>query len=262
MAPDEPTELEICQNLLDSWIDSMEELSEIQEAFAVEGRIDLNGKTILDVGTDCVKPVYLALKFKPNRIVGIDESLPYIASDIMLQSRDFAETEIRFYKCSFLNESDLDRVLRKEKIAMFDYVLVSKTLHHLRTGECVAGEREKGHDCRRDRAEKNCIYRFDEKEVFKRLLELGQRIIVYEWFSPHEEDDDKVRGRGGYLTTDEWKRIFSHLCRNYRVEFVRPQRFTLDKDSMTKIDLMLRKSDLVCFYIEKTNQQSCGDQPK
>jgi len=259
MAPDEPSELEICQNLLDSWTNSLEELSEIQEAFAVEGRIDLNGKTILDVGTDCVKPVYLALKFKPSRIVGIDESLLSIASDIMFQSRDFAETKIRFYGCSFLNESDLDRVLKKEKIATFDYVLVSKTLHHLRTGECVTVERDNAHDCRRDRGEKNCIYGFDEKEVFKRLLELGQRIIVYEWFSPHEEDDDKVRGRGGYFTADEWKRIFSHLCGNYRVEFVRPQRFTLDKDSMSKIDLMLRKTDLVCFYVEKTRSSMTGN---
>ena len=253
MPPEEPSELDNCKNQLDSWTDSLEELSEIQEAFGVCGKIELNGKTILDIGTDCVKPVYLALKFKPSRIVGIDESLLSMASDIMFESRDFAETEIRFYKCSFLNESDLDRVLRKEKIAIFDYVLVSKTLHHLRAGECVTVERDKEHDCRRDRAEKNCIYGFDEKEVFKKLLELGQRIIVYEWFSPHEEDDDKVRGRGGYFTADEWKRIFSHLCRNYRVEFVRPQRFTLDKDSMSEIDLMLRKTDLVCFYVEKRN---------
>ena len=33
---------------------------------------------------------------------------------------------------------------------------------------------------------------------------VGDRVVVYEYFYLHEEDDDKVRGRGGYLTADEW----------------------------------------------------------
>lgn len=255
MARDEPSELENCQNLLDSWINSLEELSEIQEAFAFDGKIGLNGKTILDIGTDCVKPLYIALKFKPNMIVGIDENLPKIASGIMLKSRLLTETKIRFHDCSFLDDSSLDRILRREKTRKFNIVLVSKMLHHLRTGECVRAERGGKHDCKRDRTEKDCVYRFDEQEVFSRLLAFGERTIVYEYFYPDEEDDDKVRGRGGYFTADEWKRTFGHLCGNYRVEFFRPQRFTLDRDSMSRIDSMLRKVDRVCFYVEKHDQQ-------
>jgi hypothetical protein len=48
MAPDKPSELENCQNLLDSWTDSLEELSEIQEAFPVDGESsNLSRATIL-----------------------------------------------------------------------------------------------------------------------------------------------------------------------------------------------------------------------
>lgn len=251
MAPDKPSELENCQNLLDSWTDSLEELSEIQEAFPVDGKIGLKGKTILDIGTDCVKPLYIALKFKPDKIVGIDENLPKMASDIALKSKFLTETKIRFYDCSFLDDSSLDRILTSENTRKFNIVLVSKTLHHLRTGECVRAEKGGKHDCKKDRTEKECVYRFDEREVFSRLLEFGERTVVYEYFYPDEEDDDKIRGRGGYLTADEWKQVFSYLCGIYRVEFVKPQRFMLDKDSMNRLDSMLRKVDRLCFYVEK-----------
>jgi hypothetical protein len=256
MSPDEPSELENCENLLDSWIDSLEELSEIQDAFAVDGKIDMNGKTILDVGTDCVKPLYLALKFKPERIVGIDENLPKTASGILLKSRLFTETKIRFYNCNFLDDSNLDRILRKEKMGKFDFVLVSKMLHHLRTGECVKTERNGQHDCKKDRTEKDCIYAFHEQEIFERLLAFGKRAVVYEYFYPDEEDDDKIRGRGGYFTAQEWSRIFRHLCGNYRVEFFKPQRFTLENETINKANFMLKRTNCVCFYVEKTAKRN------
>ena len=208
MTPDEPTELENCKNQLNSWIDSLEELSEIEEAFADNGKIDLNGKTILDIGTDCVKPLYISLKFKPSRIVGIDENLPKIASDIILKSKLVTDTKIRFYDCSFLDDSSLDKIFRKERTRKFNVALVSKTLHHLRNGECIRAERGGKHDCKKDKTEKDCVYRFDEKDVFSRLLDFGERAVVYEYFYPDSEDDDKVRGRGGYFTADAWKRIF------------------------------------------------------
>lgn len=60
---------------LNTWTDSLEELSEIEDAFEVDKRNKLRGKTILDVGTDCVKPLYIALKFEPDKIIGISEDL-------------------------------------------------------------------------------------------------------------------------------------------------------------------------------------------
>jgi len=53
---------------LNTWIDSLEELSEIEDAFEVDERNKLHGKTILNIGTDCVKPLYIALKFEPDKI--------------------------------------------------------------------------------------------------------------------------------------------------------------------------------------------------
>ena len=50
-----------------AWIDSLEELSEIEDAFGIEERDKLHGKTFLDIGTDCVKPLYIALKFEPDK---------------------------------------------------------------------------------------------------------------------------------------------------------------------------------------------------
>jgi hypothetical protein len=238
---------------LQSWTDALEDLSEIEDAFKTDEEFKLEGKTILDVGTDCIKPLYIALKFKPDKIIGINEELSYsYASDIEQKSKLFTNTKIRLYDCSFFDSETLNRILKKElkkeKIKKFDFVLVSKTLHHLRSGECVANERDEEHECRED--EKCCIYGFEGQKIFEKLFELGKRVIVYETFFPQEKDDDKVRGRGGYFTAKEWKDIFMHLYRNHRVKFIRPEPFYLGKETLSKIDSILRQVDCVCFYVE------------
>lgn len=226
--------LEAYENYLDKWADSLEELSEVEEAFEDDARNKLYGKTILDVGTDCVKPLYIALKFEPDKIIGINEDLSTydFASDLEQKSKLLTKTEINLYDCSLFDEQTLRKILRKEKEDTFDFILTSKTLHHLRTGECIVKERDQKHECRED--EEGCIYKFEEQEIFKVLLQLGKRVIVYEYFCPHYKDDDQVRGRGGYFTFKEWQQIFSHLSENYKVEFIKPLRFHLDKKELEK----------------------------
>jgi hypothetical protein len=237
---------------LKTWTDSLEELSEIEDAF---GKGNLEGKTVLDIGTDCVKPLYIALKFKPQRITGIDEELSYsYASDLEQKSKLFSDTEIRFYNCSFFDEETLNRILTEEKIEQFDFVLVSKTLHHLRSGECVANERNEKHECSEIR--KCCIYGFKEQVIFDKLPGLGKRVIIYEFFDPSDTDDDKIRGRGEYFTTKEWRRIFDYLSGQHKVEFINPQQFHLSKETLNKVDSILRQVDSICFYVEKQNTKS------
>ena len=244
-------ELETLKDDLDTWTNSLEELFEIEDAFTTDGEINLDKKTILDVGTGCVKPLYIALKFKPDKIIGINEELSIsFASDLEQKSKLFiTPTTIGFYDCSLFNKRTLDKILEKEGIERFDFVLVSKTLHHLRTGKCVAKERDEEHKCRED--EECCIYRFEEQKILERLLELGKRVIVYEAFYPQEEDNDKVRGRGEYFTTKEWKEIFEYLSEKHKVEFIRPQQFHLDKETINRADSILRQVDCICFYVEK-----------
>ena len=244
-------ELDGLKDNLNTWTDSLEELSEIEDAFRVDKRNKLRGKTILDVGTDCVKPLYIALKFEPDKIIGINEDLSTysFASDLEQKSKLLTKTEIRLYNCSFFDEEALRKILRKERKDKFDFVLVSKTLHHLRTGECIVAEkRDEKHKCLPP--EESCIYQFEEKKIFERLLRLGKRVIVYDAFFPQEEDVDKVRGRGGYFTTEEWNRIFSHLLENYRVEFIEPLRCNLGKKELEKVIAKLRQVDCICFYVE------------
>lgn len=243
-------ELEDRKSDLKSWTDSLEELSEIEDAFKTSGKYKLEGKTILDVGTDCIKPLYIALKFKPDKIVGIDENLSYYyAPDIERNSKLFTQTKIRLYACSFFDSETLCRILTKEKIEKFDFVLVSKTLHHLRSGECIAKKRDEKHECLE--TEECCIFRFEENVIFEKLLGLGKKVIIYEFFDPSDTDDDKVRGRGGYFTTKEWKRIFKHLSdKEYEVKFIRPQKFSLDKIRLNNVDSVTRKVDIICFYVE------------
>lgn len=241
--------LENYKNDLDTWTDSLEELSQIEDAFEPDEKNKLRGKTILDIGTDCVKPLYIALKFQPDKIVGINEELSYsYTSDIEQKCKLFAETKIRFYNCSLFNKETLKRILKKEGIGIdekFNFVLVSKTLHHFRTGKCV-----KKHKCRED--EKCCKYGFETQDIFKDLLQLGNRVIIYEYFDPNDPDDDKIRGRGGYFTREEWQGIFDFLReRNYNVKFIRPEGFRLDKEKPNKVDSTLRKVDTICFYVEK-----------
>jgi len=240
-----------------TWTDPLEDLVEIEGAFEVDEKDKLRGKTILDVGTDCVKPIYMALKFEPDKIVGINEDFsPYsFASDIERKSKLLTKTKIHFYNCSFFDDENLKKILREEKEEKFDFVLVSKTLHHLRTGKCiVAEERNKKHECLPD--EKCCIYKFKEQEIFDRLFRFGNTVIIFEAFYPHEEDDDKVRGRGGYFTIKEWEQIFSHLSENYRVNFVKPLRFQLDKKEFRQrkqkdiVIAKLRQVDYVCFFVK------------
>jgi hypothetical protein len=242
-------ELKDLKNESDSWLNSLRELGEIQDAFKINEKFDLGGKTVLDVGTDAVKPLYIALKFKPNKIIGVNENLPSIASDIKLNSRLFIETKIGFYDCSFFEEVTFDRIREKEKMKdNFDFVLISKTLHHLRDGKCA----EK-HKHRED--EKCCKYQFDEEKIFSKLLELGKRVIVYECFFPQDEDDDKVRGRGGYFTVNEWLRILKHLSTNYEVKFVRPKNFQLHIEDLEKDFPILRQVDCICFCVEEQKKR-------
>jgi len=84
------------------------------------------------------------------------------------------------------------------------------------------------------------------------LLELGKRVIVYEAFYPQEEDNDKVRGRGEHFTTKEWEKIFKYLSdEKYKVEFIRPQQFHLNKETQNRVDSILRQVDCICFHVEE-----------
>jgi len=246
-------ELEERKDDLQTWTDSLEELSEIEDAFKTDGKFKLRGKTVLDVGTDCVKPLYIALKFKPDKIIGISEDLSVYSfeTDLKQKSKLFTETKIGLHNCSIFDKEMLDRIIEKEGISnkRFDFVLVSKTLHHLRTAKCVAKECDEEHKCSED--EKCCIYGFDEKAIFEKLLKLGKRVIIYEFFDPNVTDNDKIRGRGGYFTTREWKETFKHLYEKYKVEFVRPKKFRLDKETLNKVDSILRQMDCICFYVEE-----------
>jgi len=123
-------ELDDCKADLSQWVDSLEELSEIEDAFEVEEGNRLHGKTILDVGTGCVKPLYIALKFEPDKIIEINEYLSSysFASDLEQKSRLFTKTKIHLYNCSFFDEVGLRKIQKKDT---FDFVLVSKSLHHL-----------------------------------------------------------------------------------------------------------------------------------
>jgi len=234
-----------------TWTDSLEELSEIEDAFATNGKINLDRKTILDVGTDCVKLLYIALKFKPYKIIGISEDLSVFsfASDLEQNSKLLTETKIGLYDCSLFDKATLSKILEKEETGKFDFVLVSKTLHHLRTGECIARNRDKNH--KHNEKEECCIYEFEPQRIFEKLLKLGNRLIIYEFFDPNETDNDKIRGRGGYFTRNEWKRIFGYLSGKYRVEFIRPKQFHLNMETLNKVSSMLRKVDCICFYVEE-----------
>jgi hypothetical protein len=245
---DSEDEIEILDGQTREWIDALEALSKIEVAF---GTKELHAKTILDVGTDCVKPIYIALKFKPDKIIGISEDLPDMASDLENNSRLFIETKIRFCNCSFFDKETLRNILSEEKIHQFDFILLSKTLHHLRTGECIAKERNDKHEHQKDETEKCCIYRFEEQRIFEELLELGKRVIVYEWLIPQYKDDDKVRGRGGYFTTSELRKILENLSGKYKIEFIFPERFHLDKEELNKVEPMLRRINYICLYLEK-----------
>lgn len=72
-------EKEKLKDALDTWTEALEELSEIEDGFKIDGNFELLGKTVLDIGTDCVKPLYIALKFKPDKIVGINDDFFYLS---------------------------------------------------------------------------------------------------------------------------------------------------------------------------------------
>jgi hypothetical protein len=137
-------ELDNRKDDLQTWTDSLEELSEIEDAFEASEKDKLHGRTILDVGTDCVKPLYIALKFEPDKIIGISEDLSIYSfeSDLKQSAKHFTKTKIGLYTCSLFNYVTLGKILKDEGMdkKKFDFVLVSKTLHHLRTKKCVAKE--------------------------------------------------------------------------------------------------------------------------
>jgi len=242
---------------LETWTDALEELSEIEDAFKNNEQFEMCGKTILDVGTDAVKPLYIALKFKPKKIIGINEGYRPFVSDIELKSKIFSDTELRLFTCSLFNKVTLRIIQEMEEIDKFNFVLVSKTLHHLRTGTCIAKNRDEHHNCEEKETqretESDCIYKFETRKIFDRLLELGTRVIIYEGFNPNDKDNDKVRGRGGYFTREELTDVFRHLSNGYSVQFIRPEKFLLTKEAVDRIEPMLKEVDEICFYVEKPN---------
>ena len=113
---------------LDTWIDSLEELSEIEDAFEVDKGNKLHGKTILDIGTDCVKPLYIALKFEPNKVIGVNDDLSTysFASDLEQNSKLLTKTQIKLYNCSFFDDAKLGKTLMEEKQNKSDFVRISE----------------------------------------------------------------------------------------------------------------------------------------
>jgi hypothetical protein len=242
-------DIETLEESLGIWTDAITELSEIEDAFKTNEKPELQGKTILDVGTDSVKPLYLALKYKPTKIIGIDENgfRPF-ELEIESGSKSLTETEIRLYSCSLFDDVALNRIREKEGISgKFNFVLVSKALHHLRTNKCI-----EEHECQED--EECCKYGFNERNVFEKLLSLGERVIVYEPLKT-DEDLDKTRGRGDNFTKNELLKIFNYLLENqkYKVKFIRPQTFDLDKTTFDRVEQILRQVDVICFYAEEKN---------
>jgi hypothetical protein len=238
------------EECLKIWTEAITELSEIEDAFKTNEEIELQGKTILDVGTDAVKPLYLALKYEPSKIIGIDESgFREFNFEIESRSKLLTDTKIKLYDGSLFDDIALDKIRKKEEIVgLFDFVLVSKTLHHLRTDKCI----EK-HKCQED--EESCKYGFNTERVFEKLLSLGKRVVVYEPIDDGD-DADKIRGRGCNLTKKEWHQIFQYFLRNskLRIKFVRPQIFDFSKATLARTEQILREVDLICFYVEKLNE--------
>jgi hypothetical protein len=173
--------------------------------------------------------------------------------ELELESRSkfLTDTSIRLYTCSLFDDVALNRIREKEGISgKFNFVLVSKTLHHLRTDECV-----EEHECQED--EECCKYGLNEEYVFAKLLSLGERVIIYEPIKT-DGDLDKTRGRGGNFTKKELLQVFKYLSENekYKVRFIRPQIFDLDKTTLYRVESMLRQVDILCFYVEKNSNKS------
>ena len=232
------------------WTDPLEELGDMIDVFKVN---KLRNKTVLDVGTNGVKPLYIALKYKPHKIIGITLEKYRFTSAIAEDSRFLVETEMHFHTGNFLNNIDLARIKEKENIEdTFDFILISKTLHHLRTGECVAKIRRCNHTCIRQ-DEKFCVYKFEEKEIFERFFKYGKKVIVYEYFEPDKKDPDKSRGKGGHFTIPELRRILTHLSSNYKVELFKPLRRHLVENEMEEVMRELKNGSAICFSVGKSD---------
>jgi len=64
------------------------------------------------------------------------------------------------------------------------------------------------------------------------------------------DDDDKVRGRGGYFTIKEWKRILCFLTKHYKVKMIQPLKCSIDKEKFENVISKLRQVDCICFSVE------------
>lgn len=107
---EEESENKVEDNSLE-WTQGLEELGEMVDVFEEN---KLQGKTVLDVGTYGIKPLYIALKYEPSKIIGISEDLSpnSFASDIAEKSKLLTKTEIHFYTCNFFDDSELEKMLK------------------------------------------------------------------------------------------------------------------------------------------------------
>jgi len=107
-----------------------------------------------------------------------------------------------------------DRITDKRKA--FDLIFLSKILHHIRGGRCIlhntyAETNDRNHDC--DKKSKDCILKF-RIEVIEKILQYGEKMLVWEQYDPYTKDNDKETAVGGHLSTNEWKDLLQKLYEN------------------------------------------------
>jgi len=187
-------------------------------------------KTLLDIGAFGIFAILVALIFKLERVIAIDQigfhSDFYELKEGLanfFDNRDAVQlikADARYVKSLCENKVYFKNELKEIKeLEPFHIVIMSKILHHLRTGKCKIHEKEKL--CQQN--PKQCLFKFQPKDIIKLFL-LGKQIIIWDIIALNEIDVDKDQtGIGGHLTREElWDLITTLKEVNHEIEFFEP----------------------------------------
>lgn len=250
------------ENKLDPWADTMEKLIKWQAILngdSIKRICNIGGWGYLSTLYCMIKTVDCAVVISQEISEDIfkirDEIYPYFRGNSNTRKKNILhliEADARYKEGLKDILTERLSITEKELKKYFNLLIISKTLHHLRSGKCQVHRKspnKKGINVECIKDPDSCVFEF-KTDVLYNLVSYGEKTLIWELIEPNFVDTDKEDGVGGHLTRREFWEILRDLdTKGYIIEFFFPPIKPLDFSENAQIPIY--PGTIVGFTIEK-----------
>ncbi|MHA1380933.1 MAG: hypothetical protein ACTSRG_21410 [Candidatus Helarchaeota archaeon] len=225
------------------WEIEFDKINEWQPSFE-KIRKDLKEiNRICEIGGDWKSVFLLSQHLKLTRITNVnkifidDGNIIQYENLVKKSQFDFIKQDARFI-------NGLKTKLKEKEVEIpFDLLIISKTLHHLRTGKCIIQEEKKKWHFKKHMK----IFEFEPEKIIK-LFKLAKFTLIWEHIEPNESDHD-IEDNGGNFTREEFKNFIKNLkVNNFTIDLISPECINDIDESIgfypnSMIQLLIKKND-------------------